>query len=152
MSTATAVKRYPLAALLKTYEWEERVLADELTRARDALGEQQRAHRDILRRISDAQMRLRELCRPNASFLPTQREIMTLYLGEQQQQAVDGERAVVRAQRICDEVLANMEAKRRQIKMLERHRERRQRQKENQQAREAFRAADELWILGRRSI
>lgn len=143
------VFKYELASLQKKEAWEELVLAAELVRAIRVVEEKQRSHREVLRAIVRAQAQLRDLYRPTVNISLARREMLETFLHEQHHNAGICEEEVKRAQKVCDDIGANLEAKRRQIKVLERHQDRRREAHNEQQMRQALKSADELWLLRR---
>jgi len=142
--------KYRLAPLLKLDQWEGSVLGVELKRARQLLEEKQRLYREILQRIEQAQVEMRQLHRDDAQIPIERTRLLSAYLQDQYAAAEARGNDVSRAEKLFEQIMAQRAAKQQKVRALEQHRDREQQEHDAEQNRAGLRAADELWLITRR--
>lgn len=151
MNTRKARLRHPLDALLKQRQWEREALGLEAARARRIWEERHGAHQAVLDLITGAQSQLREVYQSPAGISLERRQILDVFLKHQYEVARQREQAAASAQDVYTQVMAQLEASRVAVKVLEKHEERSMRAHDERERRLEFRTADDMWLLRRGS-
>jgi hypothetical protein len=151
MSTGKPRSRRPLDALLKQRHWERETLGMEAARARRIWEDRDGAHRLVLELIADAESQLREVYTSPRGISLERRHILEVFLKHQHEIARERQQAAATAQALYKQIIAQLEASRVAVKVLEKHEERSTRAHEQRERRRELRAADEMWLLRRGS-
>ena len=140
---------YRLHAVLRKDRWEGEVLGAEASRALQLLEECRRREQETLASVARVEAELREQAGERQSIPLARRRILQLFLREQYVLAETRERERTKAEGLHAQVMQQLETKRRSIKALERHEERKRLEHDNEQARAAIKASDDAWLMRR---
>jgi hypothetical protein len=142
--------RYRLAAALRKESWEGAILGIEVTRARKVFEEKQKRHDEVLGIIARTEADLRELYLEDQQIPLERRRILELFLRHQHAVAKLRQQEAAQAEAVYGQAMAQLQSKRRAIRAMENHRERRRREHNASEIRIAIKAQDDLWLLRRR--
>ena len=143
--------RTALDALLKQRRWEREALSLEAARALRVWEERNGAHGAVLESIAGAESQLRQLYEASGGISLQRRSILEVFLKHQHHEARQRQQAAASARALYAQTLAQLEASRVAVKVLEKHEERSQRTYDDQERRRALQVQDDLWLLRRRS-
>jgi hypothetical protein len=143
--------RHPLDALLKQRQWERDALSLEAARARRIWEERNDAHHAVLDLIAGAESQMRQLYEAPARISLERRRILELFLKHQHEVAGERQQAAASAQTLHAQVMAQLDASRLAVKVLEKHDERSMRTHDQRERRRELRIADDMWLLRRGS-
>ena len=141
---------YRLEALVKLRSAERDALKTDLERANDAVESKARECDDLKRAIELAESALRALYRAGSELPLDGQQRLQLYLKQQRELRGAKQRELEEASRAMMRVLSELELKVQDTKALESHRERKQRQFDEQELRLNLNAADEQWMRRKR--
>lgn len=142
--------KYALEPLLKKHGWDAEVLKRDAATAARVL-EQRKSERDaLLEIIEQVESEIRAL-NDLQPFPVARYQAMGRYLQEQHEALAAKQKEVDGAQRIYDQILAQVQRLQRSIKGLEKHRDERQKSYETQCERKEVKEADNDWLARYRS-
>jgi hypothetical protein len=146
MDRRPAPFKYRLASVLKLDQWEGRVLGAELARARSLVDERRKRVNEVLQRIEQAQIAMRELHQANTMIPIERRRLLAAYLEEQYGAATSSKRELAQAEQLFEQIMVQRQAKQRRIRAMEQQEERERADHDAEQTRLGLRDADELWL------
>jgi hypothetical protein len=150
MDTRVKPFAYRLSALLKKDRWEGQILGVETGRARSVMEESRKRLQEALDDIARTETELREMWLLQQPVSPERRQILDLFLRHQYAVAALRQKDSTSAEGVYAQVLKQLQSKHKSIKAMESHEQRKRVEHDDWQAREAFKAQDDSWLLRKR--
>jgi flagellar biosynthesis chaperone FliJ len=138
--------RYRLDSLIRLRSAERDALSGEAARAAREVQDRARECEELAQAVELAERMLRTLRRDGASISVDEELRLQSYLGLHRRQREAKQRELDQASRSMEKALAELQAKQRDARALESHRERQRRRFDEQAARVALNGADEQWL------
>ena len=150
MDTRVKPFTYRLSALLKRDRWEGQILGVETGRAYKVVEESRKRLQEALDDIVRTETELRDLWHSQQTISQERRQILDLFLRHQYAVAALRQQDSTSAEGVYVQVLNQLQAKHKSIKAMESHEQRRRLEHDGRQARDAFKAQDDSWLLRKR--
>ena len=146
MSDRAPKFEYRLEALIRLRSAERDALKVSANEAAHAVEQRSRECDDLVHAISRAEDALRELCASGERIAVDEQLRLQAYLGEERRRHKDKRRELGEAVERMSKISAELQARSRDARALELHRERQRHAHDAERQRAAFDAADELWL------
>lgn len=141
--------RYAAAPLLGQHDWEAQVLAVDGARTRIVFKEMRIRLQQSQTRISGVVDELRTLYEAPQGISLERRAVLQAYLDDQRALESRQAREADQVETRYEQIMAQLQVKRTQMKIIEKHRSRKQRLHDHEDLVRGFKSADEGWLLRR---
>lgn len=138
--------RYRLAPLLRRDEWERDQLGSELQRSRLLVEQAHQRWQAAVSQVSAAESQMRALHAQDATFSLAHRQRLHAFIEQAHGAVVARLQELRHVHGLMEQVQQQFDGKRLAVRTLEKHRERRRGEHDQEQERRTMSEADERWI------